>query len=60
MPRSTSSAMAASCWTPKARLEDEKFVKDGEVEKLIEKRVNAVVAEWEKRATARKLPSPPV
>jgi len=52
--------MAASCWTPKARLEDEKFVKDGEVEKLIEKRVNAVVAEWEKRATARKLPSPPV
>jgi len=36
----------------KARLEEEKLIKDGEVEKLVERRIKAVVGEWEKRATA--------
>ncbi len=34
----------------KARLEDEKLIKDGEVEKLVEKRTKAVLADVEKRA----------
>ena len=33
----------------KARLEDEKLIKDGEVEKLVEKRTKAVLGEMEKR-----------
>ena len=33
----------------KARLEDEKLVKDGEVEKLVEKRTKAILADMEKR-----------
>ncbi len=33
----------------KARLEEEKLLKAGEVEKLIEKRTRAAVSEWEKR-----------
>ena len=33
----------------KAKLEDEKLIKDGEVEKLVEKRTKAILAEMEKR-----------
>src|SRR5688572_20573724 len=33
----------------KARLEDEKMIKDGEVEKLVEKRTRGILSEMEKR-----------
>ena len=33
----------------KAKLEDEKLIKDGEVEKLVEKRTKAILADMEKR-----------
>ena len=36
----------------KARLEEEKLIKDGEVEKLVERRVQAAVGDWEKRSIA--------
>lgn len=36
----------------KARLEDEKLIKDGEVEKLVEKRTKAILGEMEKRAVS--------
>ncbi len=36
----------------KARLEEEKLIKDGEVEKLVENRTRKAVGEWEKRAQA--------
>lgn len=36
----------------KAKLEEEKLIKDGEVEKLIEKRTKTAIGEWEKRTQA--------
>ena len=45
-------AAVKSLLAEKTRLEEEKLVKDGEVEKVVERRVKAAVGDWEKRTAA--------